>query len=132
MILICLIIVFIAYRVYSSFERKIILTGFAYEKDIIVVKQSNKTIQVINVQGQQIDFNRIYSFYETLNSFSLKGDVRLGIEIDSAHHKLLDTMILLDKTNKAPFISFENPRETKSKRSFFIGDQASKEFMRPD
>jgi|GEM_PF-6681147 len=129
--LLCLIIIIVGYTVYSSFKRKIIVTGFAYEKDIISIKQSKKLRQVIDLDGHKINANRIYSFYETLDCFTLNGDVTLTIEIDSARHKLLDTTIVLRKENKIPFISFENPTETKSIRSFFIGDQAAKELMPP-
>jgi len=131
LIVICLIIIIIGLRVYSSFKRKIIVTGFAYEKDVISIKQSKKLLQVVDLVGHKINANRIYSFYETLDCFTLNGDVTLTIEIDSARHKLLDTTIVLRKENKFPFISFENPRETKSIRSFFIGDQAAKEFIPP-
>jgi len=65
----------------------------------------------------------VCSFYETFNYYTLNGRVTLNIEIDSANHKLLDTLVLLTGKHERPFISFEKPTETKFKRRLFIGNQ---------
>jgi hypothetical protein len=70
-----------------------------------------------------VDSNRIYFFYEIHHIFTLSGNITLHLEIDSSHHKLLDTIILITKNNEGPFISFEDPTTTKFIRKFFIGDE---------
>jgi hypothetical protein len=113
------------YSFFHIFKRDIFIIGFAYENDIINIKQSNVTLQTLRVDKNNIDSNRVCSFYETFSYYTFTGNATLSIEIDSANHKLLDTILVFNKTNKKPFISFERPTENKFKRKFFVGDDTN-------
>ncbi|HAL83456.1 MAG TPA: hypothetical protein DCO83_15480 [Mucilaginibacter sp.] len=106
------------------FKRKIFIVGFGYQNDIIVVRQSKITLQTVKIDTNNVDSNRVCSFYETFSYYTFSGNVSLNIEIDSATHKLLDTVVVLTEKNERPFISFEKPTETKCKRKFFVGDES--------
>jgi len=106
-----------------SFKRKIFIIGFGYKNDIIIVRQSSFILEKVKVDTNNVDSMHVCSFYETFNYYTLNGRVTLNIEIDSANHKLLDTLVLLTGKHERPFISFEKPTETKFKRRLFIGNQ---------
>jgi hypothetical protein len=114
----------------SLFKKSIFVTGFAYKNDIIRVKQSKITIQTLKVDTNNIDSNRVCSFDETFSYYTFSGNAKLNIEIDSAGHKLLDTILVFTERNKRPFISFQKPTETKFKRKFFVGDETDKGYIK--
>ncbi len=120
------------YLFISSFKKKIKVLGFAYENDIIRVSQSKINLQTIKVDTTHADTNHICSFYATFNYYTFRDKANLVIEVDSGNKILLDTIVVLTEKNKKPFISFENPRETKFKRKFFLGDDTDKRFYFPD
>jgi hypothetical protein len=117
------------YSFFHMFKKEMSIIGFAYENDIIRVKQSNVTLEILSLDKNNIDSNRICSFYENFSYYTFNGRANLNIEIDSAHYKLLDTVLVFTEKNKKPFISFEKPTETKFKRKFFVGDKTNKYYM---
>jgi len=118
-----LILAMAVYLFIYLFKKKIVIIGFGYKNDLIEVRQSKITLQTVTINDNSIDSNGVCSFYETFGYYTFSGNATLNIEIDSANHKLLDTVLVLTKKNERPFISFEKPTETKFKRHFFVGDK---------
>jgi len=119
--LILFIIIFGGFLTYCYFRKEVVVTGFGCYGDIITVKRPNGKPDIISIKGNRIYSSRVYFFYEKFTWFTLNGDIRLQVEIDSARKKLLDTAVLLERYNGAPFISIEDPTKNHFKRSFFTG-----------
>lgn len=98
------------------------MIGYAYPNDMIRVTQSDFMTHTFKVDTTNLDSNRVGSFYEKFSYFTFNGNASVNIEIDSSGIKLLDTLLIFDEKNTAPFVSFEKPTENNFKRKFFIGD----------
>ena len=111
------------------FKKEVTVLGFAYENDIIRIKQSSINLQTIVVDSVNQDTKHVCNFYKKFNYYTFFRKKDLHIEIDSGNKKLLDTILILPDKNNKPLVSFENPTETKFKRRFFIIDQTDPRFM---
>jgi UDP-N-acetyl-D-mannosaminuronate dehydrogenase len=105
------------------FKKKIFIIGFGYKNDIITVRESKLTLQTVKIDTTNIDSNRVCSFYKTFSYYTFSGNAALNVEIDSANHKLLDTVLIFSEKDKSPFISFEKPTETMFRRKFFVANE---------
>lgn len=114
-----------------SHKKKLTVAGFAYANDEISIKQSMIILRTIKIDTANIDSNHIVAFSETFSCYDFGKHTNLIIEIDSSGHKLLDTTLVLSKNNKKPLVSFIYPKKTKSKRTFFVGDETDKRIVMP-
>ena len=121
-----LVMLLSAYLFISSFKKQITIVGFAYENDVITISQSKISLQTTIVDTINENKKRVCNFYKEFYYYKFGNKVNLKIELDSANHKLLDTVLILTEKNKVPVISFEDPTKTKFKRRFFVIDQTDR------
>ncbi|MES1181681.1 MAG: hypothetical protein ABUL44_02700 [Flavobacterium sp.] len=120
---ILLIIVVVLVATSCAKQRKISLIGFAYQGDkIILHAEQNKKINISVNEG--CSKNSLCSFSREVKLNSEDNGIRVNIVIDSSNVKLLDTLVIIPKNYKEPFISFLHPTvETNYSRELFIADE---------
>jgi hypothetical protein len=119
-VIICVVLPVLV-TVYISNSRKVEILGFANENEKITIEFPYKCYN-FTVKGDN-EGGTLRYFYRETRFFSICNKSRINIRIDSSNVKLLDTHILLTKSNRLPIISFQNPRKTTFKRCFFIIDE---------
>jgi hypothetical protein len=115
------VILTVLVTVYISNSRKVEILGFANENEKIIIKFPYKCYK-FTVKGDN-EGGTLRYFYRETRFFSICNKSRISIQIDSSNVNLLDTLILLTKSNRLPIISFQNPRKISFKRCFFIIDK---------
>lgn len=112
---------------FSSCHRKkeVKVLGFAYKDDKVTILVAPKNKPLVITANTNQDSNKICSFYEKEKLYIEDNDTKVKIIIYSNNIKVLDTLVIIPKAYKEPFISFIYPsRETQHKRKIFIEDEA--------
>jgi len=112
-----------------SFQKEVTLIGFAYKNDSITIRQGKQILLNIRVTGSE-DKNRLCSFNQKIKALQSPKGIQLNIRLDSSGTNLLDTIVLIQKNSKEPFISFLYPTETNSKRILFLGDETDSNYIK--
>lgn len=118
---------FIIIIVYMSCKPKksILITGFAHKNDhISILDENNKIIYNLIVNTDFNDFSNLYVLYEETKIYKKNKDFNLRIILDSSNIKLIDTIVIINKENKEPFILFADPKDVGFKRKIFIDDDS--------
>ena len=98
----------------SISKRKLHVTGFALDGDIITVTINEREYSVQNYRNA--DSPQLNYLYEELEYRSLRDDDLLHLELDSGKLKLVDTNMVLSNKNIQPRVYFENPYLTNHAR----------------
>jgi hypothetical protein len=109
-----------------SNEKKIEISGYAYQNENIQILENQKVILNIQVNNdnKNMDANKLCSFYE-LNLKISNSNVKLNIKIDSSNISVLDTCLIVPKELKSPFITFSSPSvKSKFKRIILLDDES--------
>jgi hypothetical protein len=107
-----------------SNEKKIEISGYAYQNEYIQILENQKVILNIQVNNKNMDANKMCSFYESNLKIS-NSNVKLNIKIDSSNISVLDTCIIVPKELKFPFITFSYPSvKSKFKRIILLDDES--------
>jgi hypothetical protein len=113
-----------------SHNREIKIWGFGYRGENIIIRQGDKRILNISVNGNE-DAEGLCSFDEKIVINNSSKIIKLNVNIDSNGTNLLDTILNIPKTNREPFISFIHPKaETKFRRSVFVADSKDARFIK--
>lgn len=109
-----------------SNEKKIEISGYAYQNENIQILENQKVILNIQVNNdnKNMDANKLCSFYES-NLKINSSNVKLNIKIDSSNISVLDTCLIIPKELKFPFITFSSPSvKSKYKRIILLDDES--------
>ncbi len=99
--------------------------GFAYENDKLTIQVASDNNSIVMTANTNQDSNKVLSFYEKGKLYIDNTDTKVEIMIDSNNTRLLDTLVIIPKSYKKPFISFVYPsKKTQYKRKIFIEDYA--------
>jgi len=103
---------------YSSKNREYKFTGYAYKNEIIKIKFSRKTINIVaNIDEDSVG---LCFFTERIKYFHLMNPLKLNVQIDSLSSIILDTVLIIPNEYKEPVISFEYPTTNHFKRFVFL------------
>lgn len=108
----------------SCANKEIEVSGYGYRGDNILVLGNRKVIFNILVSGNNMDSNKLCSFYET--KLKVKNStVKLNFRIDSSGISVLDTTLIIPKEFKTPLVTFVYPSsKSKFKRVILLEDNS--------
>jgi hypothetical protein len=106
-----------------SNKRVIEITGYGYKNDKVIVIENKKEIINFKVSGKE-DEKRLCSFNESKLKIS-SSDIKVNFQIDSSGIFVLDTLLIIPKELKNPFISVVYPSvKSKFKRKILLADDS--------
>lgn len=112
-----------------SEKREIKILGYSYPNDRIIVTLDGNILYDRHVYGT-IDKNNLCTFYEPKIKISAS-NLMINFKIDSSGVSIIDTLLLIPKENKAPFVSFLYPSvKYKFKRKIILGDDNNDNFIK--
>lgn len=110
--------------------KKIKILGFVYRGEEVIIKENGEIVMRFTPQGVE-DENKICSFNEELAIPFKKQDLVLNVAINSYRGKLLDTVVIVSKNSKEPFVSIEYPSIKKSfRRTLFVADTNDSSYIK--
>ncbi|MFA7687895.1 MAG: hypothetical protein WCY25_08525 [Moheibacter sp.] len=106
-------------------KEKLSISGYAYENEVISIYNEN-SIEVFNlkVNSEVTDISGLCVLFEQTNIYKKNKDFKIRVVLDSNNLKLIDTVVIIKKENKEPFILFADPKDTRFKRKIFIDDDS--------
>lgn len=112
-----------------SKEKEIKLLGYVYNNDRITVSMKGNVLLDKAIHGN-VDKKNLCSFYEPKIKIS-SSSIEVNFKIDSSGISVLDTVIVIPKKNKIPFISVLYPlQKSKFKRKIFLGDENDEKYIK--
>ncbi|WP_289665255.1 hypothetical protein [Flavobacterium panacagri] len=117
-----IILISLFYTLFScTSNRNMGVYGYAYSNDSVIITDTDNEILKIRVAGNE-DERRLCP----VNKPEVKiksSEVKLKVQIDSSGIVVLDTVVVMPKEYKRPFITFVYPSSrTKFKRMLLAGD----------
>lgn len=108
----------------SCSNKEVEVSGYGYRGDNILVLENKKVIFNIQVSCNNMDSNKLCSFYETKLKVK-KSNVKLNFRIDSSGISVLDTSLIIPKELKKPLVTFVYPSaKSKFKRIILLEDNS--------
>lgn len=106
-------------------KENILITGVAHKNDIITIfNDNNQDVFKMTVNSNSIDNSGYCVLYEETEIYKKNRDFELRVVLDSSNLILVDTIIVIKKENKEPFILFADPKDFGFKREVFIDDDS--------
>lgn len=106
-------------------KENILITGVAHKNDIITIfNDNNQDVFKMTVNSNSIDNSGYCVLYEETKIYKKNRDFELRVVLDSSNLILIDTIIVIKKENKEPYILFADPKDFGFKRKVFIDDDS--------
>lgn len=106
-------------------KENILITGVAHKNDIITIfNDNNQDVFKMTVNSNSIDNSGYCVLYKETKIYKKNRDFELRVVLDSSNLILIDTIIVIKKENKEPYILFADPQDFGFKRKVFIDDDS--------